>query len=101
MSRLPAIKRFIFDGPPGPAARATLVRQIFRNTRSLPSVRTGLEQLCLVDDILKIPRDLPGAGTEPRRYRGPAPATLSLACRHAGRKLIVCDSFQGLPDLAP
>jgi O-methyltransferase len=101
MSRLPAIKRFIFDGSPGPVARTTLVRQIFRNTRSIPSASTGLEQLYLVDEILKLPRDLPGAVIELGCYRGSTTATLSLACRHAGRKLIVCDSFQGLPDLAP
>lgn len=101
MSRLPAISRFIRGGPPGLAARAALVRQIFRNTRSIPSASTGLEQLHLCDEILKLPRDLPGAVIELGCYRGSATATLSLACRHAGRKLIVCDSFQGLPDLAP
>jgi O-methyltransferase len=102
MSRLPAISRFILDGsPPSVVARAKLVGQIFRNTRSIPSASTGLEQLYLCGELFKVPRDIPGVVIELGCYRGSATATLSLACKHVGRKLIVCDSFQGLPELEP
>ena len=101
MSRISAIKQFLLQSDPGPATRAKLTAQVFRNTRSIPSASTGLEQLYLCDSLFKIPRDLPGAVIELRCYRGSATATLSLACKLAGRNLIVCDSLKGYRKFTP
>jgi O-methyltransferase len=99
MSRLSLIKEFVFQsGPPGVLARIALVRKISRNIHAIPAASTGLEHLYLADAILRIPRDIKGAVIELGCYRGSSTATLSLACKLAGRKLIVCDSFEGLPE---
>lgn len=101
MSRFSQIRSFVFQSaPPGFLARAALVAKINRNIHRIPAASTGLEHLFLVDAILRIPREMEGVVIEMGCYRGSSTATLSLACKIAGRRLIVCDSFEGLPQPA-
>ncbi len=41
--------------------------------------------------------DVPGPIVECGAYKGGSSAQLSVIAKHTGRKLYVCDSFQGLP----
>ncbi|MEI9959646.1 MAG: TylF/MycF/NovP-related O-methyltransferase [Limisphaerales bacterium] len=48
--------------------------------------------------ILDIPRDVPGAIAEFGCYKGLSSVALSIAAHHTGRKLLIFDSFEGLPE---
>jgi O-methyltransferase len=98
MSRLSLIRKFLFQPKPGILDRIALVGKINRNIHAIPAASTGLEHLYLADAVLGIPANIPGNVIEMGCYRGSSTATLSLACKLAGRKLIVCDSFEGLPE---
>jgi O-methyltransferase len=56
------------------------------------------EQLVLVRSILEIPSEKPGAVAEFGCYKGLSTVVISIAARYAARRLIVFDSFQGLPE---
>jgi hypothetical protein len=47
--------------------------------------------------LLEMSPDLPGDVLECGTWKGGSAANLSLVCRIVGRKLIICDSFTGLP----
>jgi O-methyltransferase len=51
-----------------------------------------------MNEILGIPRDIEGDVVECGCLHGASTANLSLACAITGRKLYVCDSFEGLPE---
>jgi hypothetical protein len=75
-----------------------LLRAALRNASQSGSESTFAEQLTLVGGILNIPEELQGVVAEFGCYKGAATATLSLACAATGRKLVVLDSFEGLPE---
>ncbi|MDU8946299.1 TylF/MycF/NovP-related O-methyltransferase [Ovoidimarina sediminis] len=56
------------------------------------------EILYFVDVILDTPADRNGAFMECGAFKGESTAKFSIACRLAGRRLIVCDSFEGIPE---
>lgn len=74
-----------------------LYRQIVRNTARPGCASSLLEQVSVVTEILKIPKAAPGAVAEFGCFKGFSTATISLACALTGRKLLVFDSFAGLP----
>lgn len=51
-----------------------------------------------VTEILKYPAELGGDVIECGVWKGGMTIGLSIACKIANRRLLVCDSFQGLPD---
>lgn len=53
--------------------------------------------ILMAEKILSVPKSLPGYVAECGPWKGSSTATLSLVCRLAGRKLLVFDSFKGLP----
>ncbi|MBM4105294.1 MAG: hypothetical protein FJ257_03180 [Phycisphaerae bacterium] len=74
-----------------------LLRQMGATQRHVVSA-TGLgEQLSLVARILSLPRSMAGDVIECGCFKGSSTIALSLACRLVGRRLVVCDSFEGLP----
>jgi O-methyltransferase len=77
-----------------------LLRQIRRNARSIVTGTSWLEHMLLVTRILSLPKDMPGDVLEAGCFKGSSTSSLSLACAAVGRKLIVCDSFEGLPEIA-
>lgn len=97
MSRLSAVRKFVFQPKRGTLERLALAAKINRNIHAIPAASSGLEHLYLADAVLNIPENMEGAVIEMGCYRGSSTATLSLACKLAGRRLIVCDSFEGLP----
>jgi O-methyltransferase len=56
------------------------------------------EQLVLIEAVLRIPKETPGAIAEFGCYKGMSSVALSLAAQLTGRKLLVFDSFAGLPE---
>ncbi|HEY1660959.1 MAG TPA: TylF/MycF/NovP-related O-methyltransferase [Verrucomicrobiae bacterium] len=62
------------------------------------SASTLGEQLVLVNAIFEIPKSVPGAIAEFGCYKGLSSVALSIAAKHTGRKLIIFDSFEGLPE---
>jgi O-methyltransferase len=82
------------------ADRWLIVRQHYLASRRLTSPHTTQEILTFVREILTLPPDQEGCVVEAGSYRGSSSAKFSLAARCAGRRLIVCDSFRGLPPTA-
>jgi len=81
-------------------AKAELVRRFQTATQRVTST-SWLYHVVLATEILSLPPSLPGVVIECGCYKGGSTASLSLVCRKAGRRLIVCDSFQGLPEDEP
>ena len=78
--------------------RARLACQILWIHLRIPCVHAPGELLAIVEEIVQLPAAVPGVVVECGCYKGGSTAKLSLAARLAGRQLIVCDSFQGLPE---
>jgi len=79
------------------SARARLVRHSWRTVRALPSGTSALTHLVLMREVLTLPPTAPGVVVECGVWKGASSASLSLACQLTGRRLLVCDSFAGLP----
>jgi O-methyltransferase len=77
-----------------------LLRQIKCNVSSVVSATGWNEHLLLVTRVLSLPADLDGDVIECGCFKGASTSSLSLACHMTGRRLIVCDSFEGLPPIA-
>jgi predicted O-methyltransferase YrrM len=103
---MPSVVAFLRDdrvgGEYGVGWREKLeLLQAFRhNTRRVETLSTVTEHMELAAAILRTPRATPGDVVECGCYVGGSTVNLSLACRLAGRRLVVCDSFQGLPEPA-
>jgi len=74
-----------------------LVRKVRKNTKIIKSLSSWQQHLLLIEEIFQVPKSLGGDVIECGCYEGASTANLSLACALTNRKLIVCDSFEGLP----
>ena len=81
----------------GLGTKLRLIRQFQRNVRRIPTASFWQEHLTMAAKILEIPPSLEGDVIECGCFKGGSTANLSLVCSLVGRKLIVCDSFAGLP----
>ena len=71
----------------------------FRNSNAnIQSGTSPLVHTLLAQEILSIPPDIKGDVIECGAWKGASSASLSIVCGLAGRRLLVCDSFEGLPD---
>jgi O-methyltransferase len=101
---LPTIVNFVFDGDVGRdygvgiAKKLGLLRAFRRNARELEVLSSGLEHVELAAAILRTPRSVAGDVIECGCYKGGSSTNLSLTCALVGRRLIICDSFEGLPE---
>jgi predicted O-methyltransferase YrrM len=82
-------------------SKLKLMRKIRRNTRRITSGTSWLEQLHLAAALLLLPQSMEGDVVECGSYKGSSAASLSLICSIVGRRLFVCDSFEGLPEVEP
>lgn len=82
----------------GPCYRVRIVSRVLANTKRLPTLSSGLEHLEMVSEIFRIPPSIVGDVIECGCYLGGSSANLSLACSRVNRQLVICDSFQGLPE---
>lgn len=79
------------------AARERLVGDIRRVLDNVSSATRLLYHVVLARELLALPASTAGDVIECGAYKGASSCSLSLACALVGRKLVVCDSFAGLP----
>jgi Macrocin-O-methyltransferase (TylF) len=84
----------------GPREKLRLVAAFRRNNKRVETLSSIVEHLELADALLRLPRSAQGVVVECGCYRGGSTVNLSLVCAIVGRKLVVCDSFRGLPEPA-
>jgi hypothetical protein len=104
LGKLPAILSFLFgdagaDYGLGPLARLRLFRGFRRNNKQVETLSSIVEHLELARALLAVPPSVPGDVVECGCYKGGCTVNLSLVCRLVGRRLLVCDSFAGLPPI--
>ena len=93
--------RLDFRVPLAHAARVRLVDQMELAHREISCAHTHSEIVALMRAILRTPRSVEGAIVEAGCFKGGSTAKLSLGAQLTGRKLLVFDSFEGLPTVAP
>jgi hypothetical protein len=102
---LPTHVAFVMRGLAHPTfgfwKRAKLAIQLLWIHLRVLCAHSPSELLVIVEDILLLPPKIPGVIVECGCYQGGSSAKLSLAAGMANRQLIVCDSFQGLPQPEP
>ena len=84
-------------------AKEELVERFKTIHQQIPSATSWLYSVVLAGEILNIPPSTLDESTrgdviECGCWKGASTAGLSLVCGLVGRKLIVCDSFEGLPE---
>lgn len=101
---LPLAVILMFAGRPIPAAygmtwsrRFRLALRMYRNTREIDTKTSYKAHLAMAVKLLEIPPEVTGDVVECGCFRGGSTANLSLICEIAGRRLVVYDSFEGLP----
>jgi len=77
--------------------RVLLLIRVMLNVCRIESKTSWVEHIVLIHEILNIPKSLEGDVIELGSYKGSSTASLSLVCSLTKRKLLVCDSFTGLP----
>lgn len=105
LDRLAAMWRFVFYGSGqeygiGPGGRLRLglrLQRIFLRARGM-SASSYAEHILLLNTVLSLPKSLKGNIAEFGCYKGVASSTLSIGAKLTGRKLVVFDSFEGLPE---
>jgi O-methyltransferase len=104
LAKLPSFVTFVTDSEIGRDygigffQRLRLVRTFRRNVRQVETLSSVLEHLELAGTLLRMPRSIQGDVIECGCYKGGSSVNLSLVCEMVGRRLIICDSFQGLPE---
>ena len=96
----PVLVPFLFADTQAPTTfleRLRIVCMCYRISYSVESPHMENEMVQVIAAILSIPPTIPGVVVEAGAYKGGSTAKLSLAASLAGRKLIVFDSFEGLP----
>lgn len=74
---------------------------MFLNTIRIPTSTSYKAHLAMALKILETPPDVQGDVVECGTAHGGSAANLSLICKIVGRKLIIFDSFEGLPEPEP
>jgi O-methyltransferase len=104
--RLPFILHFLFDREcgreysVGMRKKIVLLWRMWRNEHHVETLSTILEHLEMASALLRVPRSVSGDVIECGCYKGGSSVNLSLVCAMVGRRLVICDSFQGLPEPA-
>lgn len=87
-----------------PSYRMTLVKKfrlgmrMFLNTVRIPTASNYKAHLAMALKILEAPPDVNGDVIECGTWKGGSAANLSLVCQITGRRLMIFDSFEGLPE---
>lgn len=75
-----------------------IAARVIRINLGIKTLTSPAKQLWLVEEVLRVPGSVPGDVVECGCFNGASTASLSLACELSGRRLFVCDSFEGLPE---
>ena len=78
--------------------RLSMVNSLCETTMSVDCAHTQEEMLTFITTVLTIPAEVTGCVVEAGCCKGGSTAKFSLAAKLAGRRLVVFDSFEGLPD---
>lgn len=92
------LARFVVSGPAGLGDRWRLARAFRSIHRSILAGHTHEELIEIASAILSLPAGVQGALVEAGCFKGASAAKLSLVARLVGRPLILCDSFEGMPE---
>lgn len=94
-----AVSAFVNDGPARltRGERRELVRRYMAISAGMTCAHTQEQMLGFAATILRIPPEVEGVVVEAGCFKGGSTAKFSLAARAAGRKLVVFDSFEGIP----
>ena len=79
-------------------ARARIIKQLYVISYRVGSPHTQDEMLSMIRTILSIPSESNGVVVEAGCFKGSSTAKFSLATDIVGRKLVVFDSFEGIPE---
>lgn len=77
--------------------KQSLAERFVQITQNVESGTSPLVHSVLAKEIMTLPPTLKGDVVECGAWKGASSAALSLVCHRVGRRLKVCDSFQGLP----
>jgi len=66
--------------------------------KAIPSAHSETELLHIADEILKVPSNVKGDIIECGTWKVGSTCKLSIVAKMTGRKLIACNSFEGLPE---
>lgn len=78
--------------------RFRLITRVHRISRRLVCAHDETEAMAMIQSILELPPELEGVIVEAGCFQGGSAAKLSLAAQLTGRTLVLCDSFEGIPD---
>jgi len=81
----------------GRVRRLVLALRMMRNARRIPTATSFKAHLVMAMKLLEMSPELIGDVIECGTWKGGSAANLSLVCRIVGRKLLISDSFTGLP----
>jgi O-methyltransferase len=81
--------------------RMKLGLHMFWNNLRIPTGTSYKSHLTMALKLLEMSPEVPGVVVECGTWKGGTAANLSLVCRIVNRKLIICDSFEGLPAGSP
>ena len=91
------VRRFLLD-PVWQRYQIQLPQRIHLCRHLLKHTSSGVAGLLYMTEILRCPAELEGDVIECGVWKGGMTIGLSIACKIANRKLLVCDSFEGLPE---
>jgi len=96
---LASVTRFVFrrDLSLSLTARLRYIAQIYWVSLNVTCPHTQQEIIAVATAVLQTPQEVEGVVVEAGCYKGGSTAKFSLAARLANRRLIVFDSFEGLP----
>lgn len=96
-----AALRFLANGrlPLPLAERRRLVRHLYRISSHVDCPHDESQILEFLSAVLVLPESVPGCIVEAGCYKGGSAAKFSLVARAVGRKLVLFDSFAGLPEV--
>jgi len=75
-----------------------IVLRMARNNLAIPTGSSFVEHLVIATEALQVPVDREGVFVECGAYKGGSTANLSIIAAHCGRRLVVFDSFEGMPE---
>lgn len=78
--------------------KTDLMQQFVENVHNIECASAWEEHLEMAAYLLELSPSVEGVVVECGCYKGASTANLSLVCSLVNRQLIVCDSFQGLPE---
>jgi len=101
----PVLRFLVSSDMPGTSFgwRLWLVARMYRISLAVDAQHNQVEMLRVAQAILGVPKDTKGCVVECGAFKGASAAKFSLVAAHAGRQLVVFDSFEGIPpnDEAP